>query len=187
MSASSSLRNRFLIALPGLQDPNFSRTVTYICEHTEHGAMGIVLNHPSDLMLADVLQHMDIDPAAAPPVDQPVFLGGPVETERGFILHTPTPDWDSTMHISDQIYVTTSRDILQAMARNQGPDKTLVALGYAGWAAGQLEAELQSDTWLSGPADPGVIFDVPAELRLESAAALLGVDLNLITSTAGHA
>ena len=187
MSKPSSLKNHFLIALPGLEDPNFSRTVTYVCEHSENGAMGIVLNHPSELHLIDVLNHMEIKPSVPGLSSQPVYLGGPVEGERGFVLHSPASRWDSSMCITDDICVTTSRDILQAMAQGQGPDKTLVALGYAGWGAGQLEQELQSDTWLSGPADPGIIFDLPAELRLTSAAALLGVDLNLITSTAGHA
>lgn len=187
MSKPSSLQNHFLIALPGLDDANFSRTVTYICEHNEQGAMGLVLNHPSELQLIDVLNHMEIKPSIREPLHRPVFLGGPVEGERGFVLHSPGPEWDSTMAVSDGISITTSRDILQAMAQGQGPEKTFVALGYAGWAAGQLEQELQSDTWLSGPADPKIIFDLPADLRLASAAALLGVDLNLITPTAGHA
>ena len=187
MSKPSSLKNHFLIALPGLEDPNFSRTVTYLCEHSENGAMGIVLNHPSELHLIDVLNHMDIESVASGLANQPVYLGGPVEGERGFVLHSPASEWDSSMRISEDISVTTSRDILQAMAQGEGPEKTLVALGYAGWGAGQLEQELQSDTWLSGPADPGIIFDLPTEVRLTSAAALLGVDLNLITTTAGHA
>ena len=187
MARSSSLKNHFLIALPGLNDPNFSRTVTYLCEHGDNGAMGIVLNHLSELRLIDVLDHMDIQPRSSGLAEQPVYLGGPVEGERGFVLHTTDSTWDSTLSISDQISVTTSRDILEAMAQGDGPEKTLVALGYAGWAPGQLEQELQSDAWLSGPADPQVIFDVPAEQRLSSAAALLGVDLNLVSTIAGHA
>ena len=169
-------------------DGNFSRTVTYICQHSEReGAMGIVLNRPSELRLADVFNHMDIQQQDAGAAEQVVYIGGPVQEERGFVLHTPPANWDSSMPVSEQISVTTSRDILQAMARGEGPIKTFVALGYAGWGPGQLEQELQQDTWLSGPADADIIFNRPPEKRWEAAAALLGIDLNLINTTAGHA
>jgi putative transcriptional regulator len=187
MNDHVSLKNQFLIAMPGLADPNFSRTVTYVCEHGSHGAMGIVVNRPSELRLADVLEHMQIAEAIPHSGDQTVYVGGPVETERGFVLHSHTDSWDSTMEVTDEISITTSRDILEAMARGEGPARSLVALGYAGWGAGQLEDELQHNAWLSGPADPSIIFDLPVEQRWEAAARLLGVDLRLLSTDAGHA
>lgn len=187
MTEKSSLKSQLLIAMPALQDPNFSRTVTYICEHGDHGAMGIVLNRPTDLRLADVLRHMEIEDGLGAAGDQIVYLGGPVEEERGFVLHTHTDPWDSTLAITDHISITTSRDILEAMAHGEGPGQTLVALGYAGWGAGQLEQELQQNAWLSGPADQSILFDLPADQRWEAAARLLGVDVNLLSSEAGHA
>lgn len=188
MAEASYLTNQFLIALPGMGDGNFSRTVTYICQHSEHeGAMGIVLNRPSELQLCDVFNHMDIKQQDAGIAEQTVYIGGPVQEERGFVLHTPPASWDSSMPVSEQISVTTSRDVLQAMAQGKGPEETFVALGYAGWGPGQLEQELQQDTWLSGPADPDIIFKLPSDQRWEAAAAVLGVDLNLINTAAGHA
>ncbi|MDJ0738929.1 MAG: YqgE/AlgH family protein [Gammaproteobacteria bacterium] len=187
MERPDSLKNQLLIAMPSLDDPNFSRTVTYICEHGEHGAMGIVLNRPTDLRLTDILQHMEIGGAMGAAGEQIVYLGGPVEEERGFVLHTSTDPWDSTLAIDDRISITTSRDILEAMAKGEGPTQTLVALGYAGWGAGQLERELQENAWLSGPAETSILFDLPADQRWEAAARLLGVDVNLLSSEAGHA
>lgn len=187
MSTTASLKSQLLIAMPTLQDPNFARTVTFICEHGQHGAMGIVLNRPTDLCLADVLQHMQIEGGMGVAGEQTVYLGGPVEEERGFVLHTHTDPWDSTLAVDEEISITTSRDILEAMARGTGPRRTLVALGYAGWGAGQLERELQQNAWLSGPADQSILFDLPAEQRWEAAARLLGVDLHLLSTDAGHA
>jgi putative transcriptional regulator len=185
---ASSLKNQFLIAMPGLEDPNFSRTVTYICDHDEHGAMGIVINRPSGLQLADVLEHMGIEASDPQAGEQIVYLGGPVEEERGFVLHSPNDgDWKSSIDITDQVGITTSKDILEALARGAGPARTLVALGYAGWSAGQLEQELQQNAWLSGPAETRVLFDLPPEQRWEAAARLLGVDMALISTDAGHA
>jgi putative transcriptional regulator len=187
MNAHASLKSQLLIAMPTLQDPNFARTVTYICEHGEHGAMGIVVNRPTDLRLSDVLKHMEIEGGLGDAGEQIVYLGGPVEEERGFVLHTHTAPWDSTLAVNDGISITTSRDILEAMARGEGPEHTLVALGYAGWGAGQLEQELQDNAWLSGPADNSILFNMPPEDRWEAAARLLGVDVNLLSSEAGHA
>jgi len=187
MSQSDTLKNQLLIAMPTLEDPNFSRTVTYICEHSDQGAMGIVLNRPTELSLADVLRHMDIEGGLGNAGEQIVFLGGPVEEERGFVLHSHTAPWASTLAVNDVISVTTSRDILEAMARGDGPAHTLVALGYAGWGAGQLERELQDNAWLSGPADQSILFELPPDQRWEAAARLLGVDVNLLSSEAGHA
>lgn len=187
MSANDSLKNQLLIAMPSLEDPNFSRTVTYICEHGEHGAMGIVLNRPTDLRLNDILQHMEIEGGLGVAGEQIVYLGGPVEEERGFVLHTHTPPWDSTLAIDEHISITTSRDILEAMAKGDGPSQTLVALGYAGWGAGQLEREIQENAWLSCPAEQAILFDLSADERWEAAARLLGIDVNLLSGDAGHA
>lgn len=190
MAQPSSLKNQFLIAMPSLADPNFNRTVTYICEHNAQGAMGIIINRPSELQLIDVLNHMGISDETITDPDQTIFIGGPVEEERGFILHSngeQTGEWDSSMPVTEAISITTSRDILEAMARGEGPKRTLIALGYAGWTAGQLEAEIQQNAWLSGPASPEILFERPAEERWEAAARLLGVDMNLITTEIGHA
>jgi putative transcriptional regulator len=187
MSDAANLTDHFLIAMPGLEDPNFSRTVTYICEHNEHGAMGIVVNRPLGLELGDILDQMEIGGAPEAVRSLPVFMGGPVQTERGFVLHSHDRAWDSTMKITDEISVTTSRDILEAIAEGSGPRQSLVALGYAGWGEGQLEDELTANAWLSGPASAQIIFTLPAEQRWQAAARLLGVDLNLISGEAGHA
>lgn len=187
METPASLKNQLLIAMPSLEDPNFARTVTYICEHGERGAMGIVLNRPTELCLTDILKHMDIDSDRQDADEQMVYLGGPVEEERGFVLHNHTEPWNSTLVVDAQISITTSRDILEAMATGSGPERTFVALGYAGWGAGQLEHELKENAWLSGPAEQSILFDLPAEERWEAAARLLGVDVNLLSSEAGHA
>lgn len=185
--SADNLSNHFLIAMPQLADPNFYHTVTYICEHTEQGAMGVVINRPMDICLDEILQQMDID------VDDPhigatqVYMGGPVQQERGFILHQPLGQWDASLQITDQIGITTSRDILEAIANGEGPDKALIVLGYAGWGAGQLEREMVENAWLTGPADSDIIFDLPDEQRWEAAAKLLGVDMNLLSGDAGHA
>lgn len=186
--SASSLKNQFLIAMPGLEDPNFSRTVTYICDHSDEGAMGIVINRPTELHLSDVLEHMGIPGADPRSAEQIVYQGGPVEEERGFVLHTPrNGGWKSSIQVTEQIGITTSRDILEAMARGEGPARSLIALGYAGWAAGQLEAEIQQNSWLSGPAQAEVLFDLPPAQRWEAAAKLLGVDMALMSTDAGHA
>ena len=187
METQTSLKNQLLIAMPSLDDPNFARTVTYICEHGEHGAMGIVINRPTDLHLTDILQHMELGSALGEAGLQTVYLGGPVEEERGFVLHTHTPPWDSTLAVDDAISITTSRDILEAMAKGDGPTKTLVALGYAGWGAGQLEREIKENAWLSCPAESSILFDLPPESRWEAAVRLLGVDASLLSRDAGHA
>lgn len=187
MNSGSNLTDHFLIAMPGLKDSNFFHTVTYICEHNKDGAMGIVLNRPTDLQLADILVQLDIEPNDWHWSAQPIYIGGPVQTERGFVLHTPSREWDSTTSITDQISITTSLDILRSIAEGEGPDKSLIALGYAGWAAGQLEAELGANAWLNGPAAQEIIFDLSPDQRWASAARLLGVDLNLLSGDAGHA
>ncbi|OOG28579.1 hypothetical protein B1C78_01710 [Thioalkalivibrio denitrificans] len=186
MTAHSNFTNQFLIAMPGLEDPNFFHSVTYICEHNEQGAMGIVINQPSDLNLRTVLEHMKIE-AADGADDTPVYNGGPVQPDRGFVLHPPGGSWSSSVQVSDIVAVTTSRDILEAMARREGPEQFLVALGYAGWGAGQLEQEIAANAWLTTPSDPDILFTLPADRRWQAAATRLGVDLSLISGDAGHA
>ncbi len=187
MGDAANLTDHFLIAMPGMDDPNFSRTVTYICEHNERGAMGIVVNRPTGLDLGDILEQMAIPEAPDQVRRQPVYLGGPVQPERGFVLHSHDRLWDSTLQISGEISITTSRDILEAMAAGRGPEHALVALGYAGWGEGQLEGELSANAWLSSRADPQIIFALPLEQRWQAAASLLGIDLNLLSGEAGHA
>jgi len=187
MSFSTSLTNHFLIAMPGLQDPNFARTVTYVCEHTDQGAMGIVINRPMEIRLGEVLSQLDIDSEDRTVLNSFVYLGGPVQPERGFVLHTGGQSYDSTLSITADISVTTSRDVLEAIATGEGPARRLIALGYAGWGGGQLEAEMSANAWLSGPADTDIIFSLPAEARWLAAAQLLGVDMNLLSGEAGHA
>jgi putative transcriptional regulator len=187
MSVTTSLTNHFLIAMPGLKDPNFSRTVTYICEHTDQGAMGIVINRPMEIRLGEVLEQLDIAPEAEGVADAQIYLGGPVQTDRGFVLHTGPGEYDSTLNVTADIRVTTSRDVLEAIAVGRGPERRLIALGYAGWGGGQLEEELSANAWLSGPADTQIMFSLSAAERWLAAAQLLGVDLNLLSGEAGHA
>ncbi len=187
MPYSSTLANHFLIAMPGLRDPNFSRTVTYVCEHTEQGAMGIVINRPMEIRLGEILEQLDIEVLDPGALDNPIYLGGPVQTDRGFVLHTEGETYDSTLNIAPNICVTTSRDVLEAIAAGKGPASRLIALGYAGWGGGQLEQEMVSNAWLSGPADGDILFRVPAGRRWQAAASLLGVDLNLMSAEVGHA
>ena len=182
-----SFKNHFLIAMPSLTEGMFAHTITYICEHSDQGAMGIVINQPMGMPLRDILDHLNIGDACAH-LDDPVMAGGPVQTDRGFVLHrTGAQRWDSTLVITDEISLTTSRDILDSMAHAEGPGDSLVALGYAGWGAGQLEDEIAANTWLTLPADSDIIFSVPVERRLDAAAAKLGVNMSLLAPGAGHA
>jgi len=187
MADNFSLTNQFLIAMPALADPNFHGTVTYICEHNAQGAMGIVINRPLNLTLGEVLNQMNIPPQESAIVDHPVYMGGPVQTDRGFVLHNPAGTWHSMLRINDELGITTSKDILENIATGTGPKQMLVALGYAGWGAGQLEQELAENVWLCGPADNRIIFDTPWRQRWEAAAALMGVDLSQISNQIGHA
>jgi len=181
-----SLANQFLIAMPGMADPNFARSVTFICQHDDSGALGIVINRPADLRLGEMLRQLNF-PAAAAVAHQPVYNGGPVHGERGFVLHEDIGQWESTLPVSEDLALTTSQDILRAVGEGRGPRRFLVALGYAGWGGGQLEREITANAWLNGPADPDVIFDAPLETRWAAAARLLGVDLGRVSSEAGHA
>jgi putative transcriptional regulator len=186
-SSSDSLRDHFLLAMPGLNAGLFSGSITYICEHGEAGAMGIVINQPLDLSLIEIFEHLEISTTAGL-VDQPVLAGGPVQIDHGFVLHPPGERrWDSSLRVTDEIQLTTSQDILKAIAAGDGPEEFAVALGYAGWSAGQLEEEIASNSWLTLPADKRIIFSTPIERRVATAAASLGIDMNLLTTEAGHA
>ncbi|MEJ2609090.1 MAG: YqgE/AlgH family protein [Candidatus Thiodiazotropha sp.] len=187
MCLETNLTNHFLIAMPQLEDPNFFHTVTYICEHSSDGAMGIVINRPMELHLADVFEQLDIPVTTNKIAEQPVYIGGPVQGDRGFVLHDSSTEWTSTLKITSGISVTTSLDILEAIAAGKGPNNNLVALGYAGWGAGQLESEIAQNAWLNGPAESNIIFMRASKERWQAAADLLGVDLNLLSGDAGHA
>ncbi|MFT5577483.1 MAG: putative transcriptional regulator [Paraglaciecola psychrophila] len=186
ITSTCNLKNHFLIAMPALHSGIFANSLTYICSHDADGAMGIVVNHPLDLSLDDIFEHLAIDDLQHRHSDK-IFAGGPVQTDRGFILHRHgQQQWQSTLQLSTQLSLTTSQDILTAIARNQGPAQSLVALGYAGWGAGQLEQELAENAWLTTPATSDIIFNTPIEERAEAAAATLGINLARIAPQAGH-
>lgn len=187
MTSSNGFTNQFLIAMPSLADPNFFHSVTYICEHNADGALGIVINRPLDITLGEVLGHMQITAETAEISQRMVYLGGPVQPERGFVLHRPPRHWDSTLQVTPSLAVTTSKDVLEAIAKGEGPERSLVALGYAGWGPGQLEQEMADNAWLSGPADESIIFDIAPDKRWQAAAAAMGVDLSRLSSDVGHA
>ncbi|MEW6165686.1 MAG: YqgE/AlgH family protein [Pseudomonadota bacterium] len=188
---SISLANHFLIAMPAMTDPNFSRTLTFLCEHNAEGALGIIINRPLDISLGALFERVSMPLAPGENQekynDLPVFFGGPVQTDRGFVLHRPVGQWQSTLHVGADVGLTSSRDILQAMSDEGQPSDVLVSLGYAGWAAGQLEWELSQNAWLTVAADPEIIFAMPAEERLPAAMQLLGIDFANLSEVAGHA
>jgi putative transcriptional regulator len=181
------LTNQFLIAMPAMGDPNFDHTVTYICEHNEDGALGLVVNRPMGMHLSDVLNQMSLGDSVDRLLEIPILRGGPVQPERGFVIHDREGEWGSTLEVSDGIHVTTSRDILEAMAGGDGPENALVVLGYAGWGAGQLEDEMIANAWLTVPANKEILFSIPFEERWQSAAALIGIDINQLGTGYGHA
>jgi putative transcriptional regulator len=187
MQKETWLTNHFLIAMPTLKDPNFFHSVTYICEHNEHGAMGIVINQPVDLILGDLADQLKFENTDEVALLQPIYRGGPVDNERGFVLHRPVGQWDSTLDITTDIGISTSHDIVTALASGKGPHDSLIALGYAGWGAGQLEQELADNAWLSGPADARIIFETRPNQRWVEAARLLGIDINNVSGEIGHA
>jgi putative transcriptional regulator len=186
------LANQFLIAMPTMADPNFSRTVTFLFEHSAQGAMGIVINRPSKMQLAEVFLQLKLQCTNHTAEAQWVLQGGPVQTEQGFVIHRSGDsgnggNWEYSVQVSDHIQITTSRDILAAMAKGEGPPEAIVALGYAGWGAGQLEAELQSNAWLTVDADESVLFDLPYDQRWQAAVRLLGIDPSRLGTDSGHA
>jgi putative transcriptional regulator len=182
-----NLTHHFLIAMPNMADPHFAKTLTYICEHNEQGALGVVVNRPIEMNLQALLEQVSLPLNSGTLTAVPIHFGGPVQVDRGFVLHSPLGEWQSTLAVSSEIGLTTSKDILQAVARGEGPGKLLVTLGYAGWAPGQLEHELAQNAWLTVQAKPDVIFDVPAEERLPAAMQLLGIDFASLSEQAGHA
>ncbi len=187
MEADRKLTNQLLIAMPGMADPNFSSTVTLICEHNEDGALGIIINRPLNLKLAGLFDQLAVSDADADAADNPVVSGGPVGTERGFVLHDKKRRFENTLSVSDDIQLTFSRDVIDAMAVGDGPEKALVAIGYAGWESGQLEEEMLANSWLSVAATPELIFDTPFEDRWDSAARSIGIDMASLSPDAGHA
>ncbi|MBK9161330.1 MAG: YqgE/AlgH family protein [Nitrosomonadales bacterium] len=182
-----NLTDHFLIAMPAMQEGVFAGTLTYICEHNQNGALGIVVNRPISLTLGEMFGQIDI-PLHRPELEKmPVYFGGPVQIERGFVLHDTQDDWQSTLRINDRLALTTSRDILEALGRGQGPRNMIVTLGYAGWDQGQLEHEIGENTWLTAPASEHILFDLPPEERLPAAMSLFGIDYAALSEEAGHA
>ena len=182
-----NLTHHFLIAMPSMADPYFAKSLTYVCEHNEQGALGVVVNRPIDMTLQALFERLSLTLKHKDLSDAPIYFGGPVQTDRGFVLHEPTGNWQSTLKVRDAIGLTTSKDILEAVGRGEGPQKLLVTLGYAGWSAGQLEHELTQNAWLTVEAKDAIIFDLPAEERLAAAMELLGVDYARLADSAGHA
>lgn len=184
---SSPLSNHLLVALPALHDPHFARSVTLICQHDGDGAMGVMVNRASEYTLGELLQQMGISSDSEALQSQMVLTGGPVHPERGFVLHDGEREWDSTLTVGDGLFLTTSRDVLEALARGDGPAQAVVALGCAGWGVGQLEQELVDDSWLMVPASRALLFELPLEQRWQAAAGSIGVDLVNYASHSGHA
>jgi putative transcriptional regulator len=182
-----NLTNHFLIAMPNMVDPYFAKSLTYICEHNEQGALGLVVNRPIEMTLGTLFERLSLPLASAQRGSEPVYFGGPVQTDRGFVLHQPIGQWQSTLSVRDSVGLTTSKDVLEALGQGGGPSKILVTLGYSGWAAGQLENEIRQNAWLTVEAKDAIMFDMPAEERLPAAMHLLGVDFAKLSEEAGHA
>ena len=181
------LTHHFLIAMPNMVDPYFAKSLTYICEHNDQGALGVVVNRPIDLSLQALFERINITLEPHELHGIPVYFGGPVQTDRGFVLHQPVGQWHSTLKVRETLGLTTSKDILEAVGKGSGPAKMLVTLGYSGWAAGQLEHELAQNAWLTVEAGLQIIFDLPAEEKLPAAMELLGVDFANLSEDTGHA
>jgi putative transcriptional regulator len=184
---TANFTHHFLIAMPGMADPHFANTLTYVCEHNDDGALGIVVNKPIEMTLSALLEQIEIKLRDTDLSETPVHFGGPVQIDRGFVLHRPLGNWQSTLAISDDLGLTTSKDVLEAVGRGEGPKDVFVSLGYAGWSAGQLEQEIAANAWLTVEADPDVVFETPAEARLPAAMKLLGIDFSRLSEGMGHA
>ena len=182
-----SLTHHFLIAMPAMADPNFSRTLTYICEHTNEGALGVIVNRPIEMNLATLFERVEIPVETGDLSGRHAYFGGPVQTDRGFVLHRPAGQWQSSLRVGEEVALTSSRDVLMSIAKTGDPADALVFLGYAGWGAGQLEQELAQNAWLTVDANPDVIFDLPPQERLPAAMQLLGIDFTRLSDVAGHA
>jgi len=192
VSASElNLANHFLIAMPSMLDPVFGGTVVYLCEHNASGALGVIINKPTDMTMGALFERIDLTleiSPGAPAIDKKLIMfGGPVQAERGFVLHSPHAQFSSMMAVTNEVALTTSKDILESVAAGTGPERILVSLGCAGWAAGQLEQEIVKNGWLTVPADASIIFDLPIEMRFTAAMGLLGIDPLMLTGEAGHA
>ncbi|MEP6783857.1 MAG: YqgE/AlgH family protein [Acidobacteriota bacterium] len=185
--STANFTRHFLIAMPGMVDPHFANTLTYVCEHNDDGALGIVVNKPIDMTLSGLFEQIEIKLPDAELRAAPVHFGGPVQVDRGFVLHRPLGNWQSTLAISDDLGLTTSKDVLEALGRGEGPKDVFVSLGYAGWSAGQLEQEIAQNAWLTVAADPDVLFETPPEARLPAAMKLLGIDFSRLSEGMGHA
>ena len=192
--APVNFTNQFLIAMPSLRDGTFAGTVVYLCEHTEKGALGLVINKPIDITLKHLFEKVELSLDRDDLAEKPVYFGGPVQTERGFVLHESLGGegdegghYNSSLRIPGGLEMTTSKDVLEALSSGAGPKKVLVTLGYSGWAAGQLEDEMGRNSWISVGAEPGIIFDTPVEQRYDKALSLLGINANMLSGEAGHA
>jgi putative transcriptional regulator len=185
--AGSNFTNHFLIAMPGMTDPHFAHALTYICEHNDDGALGLVVNKPTDMTLSALLEQLDVPVSNRDLADAPVHFGGPVQVDRGFVLHRPLGNWQSTLAVGDDLGLTTSKDVLEAVGRGEGPREVFVSLGYAGWAAGQLEQEIAQNAWLTVEADADLVFGTPPEQRLQAAMDFLGIDFSRLSDDVGHA
>ena len=186
------LANHFLIAMPAMLDPVFGGSVVYVCEHNENGALGVVINKPTDMTMQALFEHIELkletNPDLAPPMAvKPIMFGGPVQDDRGFVLHTPSGHYSSSLKVTDSVAFTTSIDVLEAVALGHGPDQMMVSIGYSGWGAGQLEDEIAKNGWLTVDADPKIMFDIPIEERYVAALKLLGIDPMMLAAEAGHA
>jgi putative transcriptional regulator len=190
-AATINLTNQFLIAMPGMADDTFAGAVIYLCEHTEKGALGLVINKPIDIKLKNLFEKVELTLDRPDLADVPVYFGGPVQTERGFVLHEQLdgegPHYNSSLQIPGGLEMTTSKDVLEALSHGAGPKKILVTLGYSGWSAGQLEEEIGRNGWINVGAEPGIIFDTPVEQRYDKALSLLGIDPRMLSQEAGHA
>jgi len=189
-SSGLNLANHFLIAMPSIQDPIFGGTVVYVCEHNEKGVLGVVINKPTDMTMDVLFDRVDLKLAPglrSSVVDQPIMFGGPVQDDRGFVLHTPSGRYSSSLTVTEDVAFTTSIDVLEAVASGAGPARMLVSIGYAGWSPGQLEEELSRNGWLTVGADARVLFDLPIEERYTAAIKLLGIDPLMLATEAGHA
>lgn len=182
-----NLTDHFLIAMPAMEDPYFSNALVYICEHNENGALGIIVNRPIDLNLAGLFEKVDIKLERNNLARLPVYFGGPVQLDRGFVLHRPLGGWQSTLTINEEVGLTSSRDVLAAVAATGQPAEIIVTLGYSGWDAGQLENELAQNSWLTVPATAGILFGLPPEERLSAAMQNLGISFTQLSDVAGHA
>lgn len=182
-----SLENQLLIAMPSLDDSYFNKTVTYICEHNEEGAMGLIINLPINITLNELLAQIDEDKDNMPELSQQVLTGGPVSQDRGFVLHSTQSGWSSSLALSNEVMITTSKDILKALGTEDAPEQYIVTLGYAGWGPGQLEEEIKANSWLTTPADDDIVFNTPIEQRWKKATEKLGIDLAHLSNEIGHA